>query len=307
MLIATHAMHATLPVAFLPTVWNLVSNSSFGTTNINAIATDGVGQFVAVGSSGKIATSNNVSTTWTQRVSGFSGSNIYAIAYGDGQYVIGGSSGKLATSSDGVNWTLRSSSFGASAILGIAYALSASLWVAVGGSGKLATSIDGIEWTQRLSSFGTTFINGIFSDSTKIIAVGYDGKLATSTNGISWTQRGSSFITSTIFSVTGNPSESRYVAVGDSGKIATSDNGINWVQTFPASTFGSSQIRSVTANVENYYLAGGTAGKLATSTDSISWVQRNSGFSTSNINDVYLDDSLGIAVGNSGKIAYAGG
>lgn len=306
MLIATHAMHATLPVAFLPTTWTLVPNSSFGVTNINSIATNGQGQYVAVGSSGKIATSTDV-INWTQRSSGFSGSNIYAIAYGDDQYIIGGSSGKMATSPDGINWTLRASSFGASAILGITYAPSAGLWVAVGGSGKLATSIDGIEWTQRLSSFGTTFINSLFANSTTIIAVGYDGKLATSANGISWTQRGSSFITSTIFSVTGTSSGDRYVAVGDSGKIATSNNGTTWIQTFPASTFGSSQIRSVTSNVEKYYLAGGTAGKLATSTDSISWVQRNSGFGISNINDVYLDDSLAIAVGNSGKIAYVGG
>jgi photosystem II stability/assembly factor-like uncharacterized protein len=307
MLIATHAMHATLPVAFLPTIWNVVSNSSFGTTNINAIATDGAGQFVAVGSSGKVATSNDVSTSWTQQVSGFTGSNIYSIAYGDDQYIIGGSSGKMATSPDGINWTLRSSSFGASAILGITYAPSAGLWVAVGGSGKLATSIDGIEWTQRLSSFGTSFINGVFANSQLIVAVGYDGKLATSTNGISWTQRGSSFITSTIFSVVSNPSRDKYIAVGDSGKIATSTNGITWVQTFPASTFGSSQIRSVAANVENYYLAGGTAGKLATSTDSVSWIQRSSGLGSSNVNDVYFDSSLAIAVGNSGKITYSGG
>lgn len=307
MLIATHAMHATLPVAFLPTVWNLVPTSSFGSTNINAVTTNGMGQFVAVGSSGKVATSNDVATSWTQRVSGFAGSNIYAAAYGDDLYVIGGSSGKLATSPDGINWTMRSSSFGASAILAITYAPSAGLWIAVGGSGKLATSIDGIEWTQRLSSFGTSFINGLYAGTNLIVAVGYDGKLATSTNGISWTQRGSSFITSTIFSVVGNPSGDRFIAVGDSGKIATSTNGLTWIQLFPASSFGSSQIKSIAANAENYYLAGGTAGKVASSTDSTQWIQRNTGLGTSNINDVYFDESLAIAVANGGKIAYSGG
>jgi hypothetical protein len=307
MLISTHAMHATLPVAFLPTLWSLVPTSSFGSTNINSIATNGMGQFVAVGSSGKIATSNDVSSTWTQRVSGFAGSNIYAVAYGDDIYVIGGSSGKLATSTDGINWTLRSSSFGASAILGITYSQAAGLWIAVGGSGKLATSIDGIDWTQRLSSFGTSFINNVYSDANLIIAVGYDGKLATSTNGVSWTQRGSSFISSTIFSVVGNPARDKYIAVGDSGKIASSTNGLTWIQSFPASSFGSSQIRSVAANSENYYLAGGTAGKVATSTDSTQWIQRNSGVGISNVNDVYFDESLAIVVGNGGKIAYSGG
>jgi hypothetical protein len=178
MLIATHAMHATLTVPFVPVGWQQVADSSFGTTNINAVASSGAGQFVAVGSSGKLATSTNINT-WTQRDSQFSGSNIYAVAYGDSQYVIAGSSGKLATSPDGINWTMRASAFGASTILAVTYAPSASLWIAAGGSGKLATSVDGITWTLRTSSFGTSFINGLYATNSLIIAVGYDGKLAT--------------------------------------------------------------------------------------------------------------------------------
>ena len=60
MLIATHAMHATLTVPFVPVGWQQVADSSFGTTNINAVASSGAGQFVAVGSSGKLATSTNI-------------------------------------------------------------------------------------------------------------------------------------------------------------------------------------------------------------------------------------------------------
>lgn len=303
MLIATHAMHATLPVPFVPVGWNLADNSSFGTTNINAVTTNNANQYVAVGSSGKLATSGDFDN-WTQRDSAFAGSNIYCIAWGDGQYVIGGSSGKLATSPDGINWTIRTSSFGASVILAVTYSTSASLWIAAGGSGKLATSVDGISWTQRTSSFGTTFINGLWSSPTLTVAVGFDGKLATSTNGVNWTQRGSSFLSSVIYGVTSNPTGSRYVAVGDSGKIATSTNGTTWTQAFPATSFGGSAVRSVSANSE-IYVAGGSAGKVGTSLDGNAWIQRVSQFGLDNINGVYVGPTVAIAVGNNGKIAYS--
>lgn len=130
MLIATHAMNATLPVPFVPAGWTQVVDSTFGTSNINAITSNGVGKYIAVGSSGKLAVSTSVET-WEQFDSQFSGSNIYAAAYGDDLYVIGGSAGKLATSTNGETWTLQPSSFGASTILGITYAPSASLWIAV--------------------------------------------------------------------------------------------------------------------------------------------------------------------------------
>ena len=88
MLIATHAMHATLPFPFLPAQWTQVSTSTFGTTNVNAVTSNGDGQFIAVGSAGKVASSDD-GINWTARESQFDGSNIYAVAYGDGIYVIG--------------------------------------------------------------------------------------------------------------------------------------------------------------------------------------------------------------------------
>jgi hypothetical protein len=93
--------------------------------------------------------------------------------------------------------------------------------------------------------------------------------------------------------------------VGDSGKIATSANGTTWTQIFPASSFGASGIRSVSAR-EGYYLAGSSAGKLATALDPLIWSQRVSSFGLDNINGVYANDNSAIAVGNSGKIAYSG-
>ena len=91
-------------------------DSSFGTTDINGV-TYGQGMFVAVGLSGKIATSTD-GITWTQRTSSFGSSDINGAAYGQGMFVAVGQSGQLRTSTDGVNWTQRTSSFGASFISG---------------------------------------------------------------------------------------------------------------------------------------------------------------------------------------------
>lgn len=304
MLISTHAMHATLPAPFITAGWQQATTTSFGTTNVNSVAVSDAGKLVAVGSSGKIATSTDSGINWTQQVSPFQTSNIYSVAYGDGIYLAGGSTGKMARSVDGENWVLVPSTFGASAILGIAYLPFASLWVAVGASGKLATSLDGNSWLQRASSFGTTFINSVYSAADIAIAVGYDGKLATSNNGVDWTQRGSSFVTSTIYDVVADPSGTEYVAVGDSGKVAVSSNATTWAQIFPTSSFGSSSIRAVAAFGDSY-TAAASAGKIGTALEPDFWTQRDSTFGLSAINDVLIYDNIGIAVGNDGKIAYS--
>jgi hypothetical protein len=114
-------------------VWTQ-QTSSFGTTDIRSVAY-GNELFVAVGSSGTLATSSN-GTSWTQQTSSFGTTNILGVAYGNGLWIAVGESGKLATSSDGTSWTQQTSSFSTN-ILGVAYGNE--LFVAVGDSGKLAT------------------------------------------------------------------------------------------------------------------------------------------------------------------------
>jgi photosystem II stability/assembly factor-like uncharacterized protein len=111
-------------------------------------------------------------------------------------------------------------------------------------------------------------------------------------------------VASNIYGITAKPNATQYVAVGDSGKIATSANGTSWTQVFPNTSFGGSTINSVAAN-EDSYVAGGSAGKIATAFNPTSWSQRISNFGLDTINDVYLDNNVGIAVGNNGKIAYS--
>jgi photosystem II stability/assembly factor-like uncharacterized protein len=305
MLISVHPMHATLLPPYVPVNWTQVPDSSFGTSDILSIASNGLGQYVAVGRSGKLATSNNA-LEWQQRTTGLS-VDLSAVAYGDEKYIIGGASGKMAISSNGISWSeVANSSFGASPILSIDYFAAQGLWIAVGGSGAIATSPDGISWTRRApQTFGNSFANKVYSAGNIVIAVGANAILATSNNGIEWIVRNSSFNSDTINSVSSNPfAPYRYAAVGTSGKIAYSDNGTFWIQILPSASFAQSTIRAVAANEEGF-VAAGASGRLATSANRISWTQRNSSFDLFTINDLFISEQLAIGVGNSGKIGYS--
>lgn len=304
MLIASHAFFATLPALFSAAGWQQPADSSFGTTDINAVMADGDLSYVAVGNEGKIGLSSNSGFTWSQVDSPFLGSNIFAAHYANNLFVAGGSTGKIATSTDGVSWTVGTAGFGASPVLGLSYIVNQGLWVAVGGSGKLATSSDAVSWVLRNSSFGVSFINDVYSSGNLTIAVGYDGKLATSTNGISWTQRTSSFVFDAIFGITYSNSAQEYVAVGDVGKIATSTNGTTWSQVFPSTSFNNSRINTISANSSSY-VAGGSLGKIATSSAGVSWIQRDSTFQNKTVKDIALLENSAVAVGDGGTIAYS--
>jgi hypothetical protein len=273
--------------------------SSFGTDNIEGIAY-GNSLYVAVGASGKLATSPDA-TTWTQQTSSFGPTQIWGVTYGNGLYVAVGESGKLATSSNGTTWTQQTSSFGTDTIFAVTYGNS--LYVAVGTSGatgKIATSPDGINWTQRTSSFGTAAIREITYGNGLYVAVGDDGKLATSPDGITWTQQTSSFGTDAIAGVTyGN---GLYVAVGLGGKLATSPDGITWTQR--TSSFGADAIIAVTY-ANGIFVAGGQGGKLATSSNGTTWTQQTSSFTT-NIRQISFGNNLFVAAGLSGKLATSG-
>ena len=79
-----HALHGALSASkrpTTPTIWSTVVDSSFETTTINGVAY-GAGKYVAVGNSGKIATSVN-GTEWSLvAVSSFSTTAVYDVTYG---------------------------------------------------------------------------------------------------------------------------------------------------------------------------------------------------------------------------------
>jgi photosystem II stability/assembly factor-like uncharacterized protein len=72
--------------------------------------TYGNSSFVGVGSGGRIITSSDNGTSWTERTSGISSEKyLYEVTYGNGTFVTVGRLGTVLTSSDGTTWTEKTS------------------------------------------------------------------------------------------------------------------------------------------------------------------------------------------------------
>jgi hypothetical protein len=155
--------------------------------------------------------------TWTTRTSNFGNTQILSVAYGNNLWVATGNYGELRTSTDAITWTTRTSNFGVYSIMSVGYANS--LWVAGSTAGLIRTSTNGTTWTTRTSNFGSTSIRSIDYGNNLWVAAGYYGEIRTSTDAITWVTQTSNF-TSTIRSVAyGN---SLWVAGGTYGQLRTS-------------------------------------------------------------------------------------
>jgi photosystem II stability/assembly factor-like uncharacterized protein len=164
--------------------WNPVGDSTFGSSNIRDIAYGG-GRYVAVGDSGKIATSTN-GTTWTAITnSTFGTTAIYGITYGDSKFVAVGAEGKMAYSINGTTWTAVTNS-STTAINGITYggAIGKEKFIAVGSSTYIAYSTDGVTWTKVNSGYYSVGLKEIVWGGNKYVAVASAGVMLVSLDGI---------------------------------------------------------------------------------------------------------------------------
>ncbi len=306
MLHALHGAFGTTKRPVRPVTWAIANTTEpFGTTIINDVAY-GANKYIAVGNSGKMASSID-GITWTTINTVFGTTAIYVVVYKNNLWIAAGGSGKLATSTDGITWTLRTSSFGTAPILSIDYGNN--IYVAVGGSGKLATSTNATSWTQRTSSFGTTYIYKIAYGDNRWVAVGDLGKLASSTTGTSWTQRVSGFLStlrlrSVITSKTGLS-----IAAGDNGTMSMSINGTTWTASTDLS-FANTTISALAADDKYGILAAGFIGKLgfatATSMHTISNFTQITPIVSTTLNAaVYSVNDKYVAVGTNGVILYS--
>lgn len=250
--------------------------SSFGATNVNGVASNATDLYVAVGDSGKIATSPD-GVTWTQRTSGFSTTNIIAVAYFNGLWVATGSSGKIGTSPDGITWTQRTSGT-ASQLRAVAYG--DGIWV-TGGSTVLLTATDPTStWTSRTSTLTDLNRNGIYYwPEGNIWVAGSDTVttegLASSSDGITWTARDSTFAA---FTTCFTSTASVLVNSGSLGgspvtwDVQSSTNGTSWTDRTPADNTASMWAAAV--DDAGFMIIAGT--KIQSSTDGSTWTDRGS-------------------------------
>lgn len=225
----------------------VIRTSSFGSSHIESVATDGNGKWVAVGQSGKIASSTN-GITWTQRTSGFGTSWVRWVAYGGGTWVAVGDGGKMSTSTDGETWTANTgSNFNTSYDIGhVAYGNG--VWVGINANGTLRTATDPTgAWTSRTSQLGTGQHYAEYHPSFSIWTLGTEtgtssGSLASSTNGTTWTARAantSSDADSTFFAASNSSLILASSNTGSTWVMQTSTNGTSWsAVTEPSNAIG---------------------------------------------------------------------
>lgn len=215
--------------------------SSFSTTAINTIASNGTNLYVAAGDTGKLATSPD-GITWTQRTSSFGTTRILNVDYGDGYWVAGGDSAKVAYSTDGINWTQITTG-----ITGTVQKVGwgNGTWVIGSSTGNIytATNPSGT-WTSRTSTIANVY-NLLYYKGGSIWVAGADtgttGALASSTDAATWTARTSAVsITQAYCSFVANATVvAAVVQVGASTyDIETSTNGTTWTDRTPAATSG---------------------------------------------------------------------
>ena len=253
--------------------------SSFGTTQINAVASDGAGFYVAVGNAGKLATSPD-GITWTQRANPFSTNDINDVAYGNGVWVaVGGPSGggTLATATDPTGtWTSRTTG-ATTPINKIAYG--AGLWALIQSNGTYRTATDPTgTWTTRSGTVGSEFTR--YNPIQAVWDVGYAA--ATATNNIASSTDGTTFTTRSLPNTTGIAgageilSNSSVIAIayrssGAACDIATSTDGIAWTDRTPAITATAVTAAAVDSGGFMVF-ANGT--NVQTSSDGTTWTSR---------------------------------
>jgi hypothetical protein len=219
------------------TSWNNVTDTTFGTSDINDVAYGG-GRYVAVGEDGKIAYSTN-GTSWIAITnSTFGTSNIYGITYGAGKFTAVGAGGKMAYSTNGTTWTAVTASTFTSTVYGITYggASGKEKFIAVGNAGigsyQIAYSTDGVTWMKVSQSFydGSLFdsLNRVVWGGNKFVAVAGRGVMYFSLDGTYWAKiDGGTGAGKSQFDTTGATSSINDIAYGGGKFLAVGNKYVN--------------------------------------------------------------------------------
>ncbi|MFD2571265.1 WD40/YVTN/BNR-like repeat-containing protein [Spirosoma soli] len=307
MLIALYHKYtkATWHLLLVVWLWLVSSSSGFGQLQWTRVTscercgdyydvTHGNGQWLIVGSAGKILTSPD-GLTWTEQ-SAPTKEDLLSVVYGAGQWVAVGTNGTILTSSNGISWTLRQTD-PANRLNSVSHG--AGLWLAVGKTNSVRvqygiyyTSPDGINWTYQPQagslSYSLNHVN--YLNGTWFLLGG--GGMFTSPNGLDWTRRDVqtvNYLTSIAYGA-GN-----YLISTVEGYIAKSPDGINWTR----SSSVSQQTADLSYGAAQWVAVGGLlTGRppIAVSPDGINW-RENESPADNNLHGVYFTGNRGIAVG----------
>ena len=178
------------------------------------------------------------------------------------------SSGAAATSTDGVTWTMASTTAVTTPMHGV---IAGTRFVGLGESGQLYSSTNGLTWSALTTLNGVQTLNAGVYAGGRYLAVGDAGYIAASADSVAW-QAGQVVVVGgagvNLHGVTWTGT--LYVAVGDNGAIATSPDGVHWL---PRTSAFSGTLRSVAASGGEIVIVGDQG--IETSEDGITWTARD--------------------------------
>jgi hypothetical protein len=155
-------------------------NPQAGPHLLNGIAF-GAGKFVAVGASGVVSTSTDI-TNWIESATATT-NDLKGIIYARGQFVAVGNGGAVETSGDGANWVQQNSGT-TNPLSSVAYGNGK--FVAVGGNAVIA-SPNAVNWTAATS--GLSGASTIAGGSNGFVAVAASAQAYFSSDGLAWTTK----------------------------------------------------------------------------------------------------------------------
>lgn len=158
--------------------WSAVATPSFGASDIHGICWDSTNLvFIAVGGSGKLATSSD-GATFTQQTSNAGAGILYSVCHCPslGISVAVGATGVVVTSPDDTTWTLRTIGVVSVNLYDVAAANNIGVVVCSGQSGRAAWTRNGINWVPfyithenqiqvRVGTDGTRFLVGNYTSN----------------------------------------------------------------------------------------------------------------------------------------------
>jgi chitodextrinase len=291
------------------------ANSPFGDSTIYSLAfgvtANGTASWVAGGSDGKLAYSNNNGQNWSLISETVLGSlSVNAVGYGNGRWIAGGRGGRIAWSANAIVWSVVRISFLSNNVSINAIAYGNGRWVAGISDGRIISSDDnGLSWTLAATNpFGQSAINSIAFHGTRWMASGAGGKIAWSDDGGRvWIAVKSTTFGDSAINILVHDRE-RWLAGGYGQNMAFSTDGVVW-QSLSRPFY----ILSMGFNGSRL-LASGQGGRMAWSIDAgNNWIMdelSNNLFGDHWIQALAYGRTPGgkgrwIAVGQSGKIIYA--
>jgi hypothetical protein len=209
---------------------------------IGGFACNDAGLIVAVGASGKIATSTNFGGTWTIRTPAASYANTFTDVIWTGTtFVAVGYVGEIQTSPDGITWTHRTSGI-SNVIFGVARS-AAGVIIATSGPDVIKSINDGATWTALTQLNGGTFNSGRVIESGGVFLIWGNSGLPDATINV-WRSTGNAVAAINLVALLGaGPSGSyvvefavrpgggfiaRAVKSDNSAMVLISDDGITW-------------------------------------------------------------------------------